>query len=262
MTSASDGSVLTSLDEGVLTVTINRAVRANALSRALRAELTEIWQRYCDDRAVRCVVIGAVGAVFSAGADVKELQAEGRLTGEAGFVASTHYLPCRWMQVPVIVSVGGPCVGLALDLVADADLVVASRDATFVDPHVSVGVASPLTLLFLSAKLSPAILAKMALLGTAVTLGAEDAHRWGLVAGLAEPGQHDLVVAEWARTIAAASPAAVRLTVTQLRSLTSEVVDARLRDAWDATALGWQHPDVDEGLAALLEHRTPNWKLT
>ena len=43
------------------------------------------------------------------------------------------------MTKPVVAAVNGVCAGGGLHFVADADVVLAASDATFVDPHVSVG---------------------------------------------------------------------------------------------------------------------------
>src|SRR6185312_6175033 len=43
---------------------------------------------------------------------------------------------------PVIAAVNGTCAGGGLHFVADADIVIAASDASFLDPHVSVGQVS------------------------------------------------------------------------------------------------------------------------
>ena len=43
---------------------------------------------------------------------------------------------------PVIAAVNGVCAGGGLHFVADADIVIASTEATFLDPHVSIGQVS------------------------------------------------------------------------------------------------------------------------
>src|SRR5919197_1019402 len=43
---------------------------------------------------------------------------------------------------PVIAAVNGVCAGGGLHFVADADIVIATANATFVDPHVSLGQVS------------------------------------------------------------------------------------------------------------------------
>ena len=51
-------------------------------------------------------------------------------------------LPYLEMTKPIICAVNGICAGAGLDLVTTSDIVIASDDATFFDPHVSIGVAS------------------------------------------------------------------------------------------------------------------------
>ncbi len=67
-------SVLSSVADGVATVTLNRPAVHNAFDDVLIADLTAVLRRFGDDAAVRCVVLGANGKTFSAGADLAWMQ--------------------------------------------------------------------------------------------------------------------------------------------------------------------------------------------
>ncbi|KOG35758.1 enoyl-CoA hydratase family protein [Streptomyces resistomycificus] len=92
------------------------------------------------DTGVRCVVLIARGRGFNAGVDVKEIQAHGRqaLVGanRGCFEAFAAVYEC---EVPVVAAVQGFCLGGGVGLVGNADVIVASEDATFGLPELDRG---------------------------------------------------------------------------------------------------------------------------
>ncbi len=92
------------------------------------------------DPDVRCVVLAAEGRGFSAGVDIKEIQAQGRsaLVGvnRGCFEAFAAVYEC---EVPVVAAVQGFCLGGGIGLVGNADVIVASEDATFGLPELDRG---------------------------------------------------------------------------------------------------------------------------
>jgi enoyl-CoA hydratase/carnithine racemase len=253
------GGVRHELAGGILTVLLDRPEKRNALDRATRLALTSLWERYRESSDLRCVVLGATGSTFCAGADVDELRATSRPDASAGPDASLQHLPTRWLGVPVVVAVNGPCLGLGLDLVADGDLVVAAEDAWFADPHVKLGLTSAVSALLLSSRMSAGALSQMVLLGLSHRLAASEARDCGLVDAVVPPGSVAATAGEWAGEIAAASPAAVRRSVAFLRRLARRHVAELLEGAWLDTAEHWTHPDATEGLRAFAEKRSPRW---
>ena len=161
-------------DEGVLTVTLDRPERRNALDRATRARMAELWDAHGQRRDLRCVVLCSTGLVFCAGADTHELASVPRPAVSEGPEPSLRHLPARALGVPVIAAVQGACTGLGLDLVADADLVVASPEAWFSDPHVSLGLVSAVGQLMLSSRVAPSALRRLVLLGRHYRMGATE----------------------------------------------------------------------------------------
>jgi enoyl-CoA hydratase/carnithine racemase/aminoglycoside phosphotransferase (APT) family kinase protein len=255
------GGVEVEFADGVLTVGLNRAEKRNALDRATRADLAAIWQRFQREPGLRCLVLTAKGETFCAGADLDELAAVPRPSPADGFDASLRHLPSRWLAVPVVCAVNGPCVGMGLDLVADADMVVACPQAWFSDPHVSIGHVTAMAPLLLSARLPAPVVTKMVLLGARFRLSAAEALQHGFVAEVVPPDEVRPRADAWARQIAEASPAAIRRSVKFLRSLQRDEMHMRLDEAWAAASEHWSHPDAAEGPLAFRQHRTPRWSV-
>src|SRR5207237_3759592 len=87
---------------------------------------------------VRCIVVTGAGKGFCAGADMSLLESD-RADAAASVADELAFLPGDQVAVPVIAAVNGVCAGGGLHFVADADIVIASSNATFLDPHVSIG---------------------------------------------------------------------------------------------------------------------------
>jgi enoyl-CoA hydratase len=88
---------------------------------------------------------------------------------------------------PVVAAVNGICAGGGLHFVVDADIVIASTEATFVDPHVSVGQVSNWEAVGLARRGPFTAAARLVLLGSQERLSAERAHQLGLVSEIVPP---------------------------------------------------------------------------
>jgi enoyl-CoA hydratase len=113
----------------------------NALTVAGWFELAEAMAIAGNDPDVHAVVLAAEGKGFNAGVDIKEMQSTdgfaalvGANQGCAAAFAAVY--DCR---VPVIAAVQGYCLGGGIGLVGNADIIVASDDATFGLPEVKQG---------------------------------------------------------------------------------------------------------------------------
>jgi len=151
----------------------------NALPVSGWFDLAETISSHGRDPEVRAVVLAAEGKGFNAGVDIKEMQAtegfDALLGANRGcFAAFAAVYDC---PVPVIAAVHGYCLGGGVGLAGNADLVVASDDATFGLPEVDRGALGAATHL---ARLVPEK-AMRALVYTAGTVPAQQLHEWGTV---------------------------------------------------------------------------------
>jgi len=243
-------------DGYALIVTLNRPERLNALSRGLQDELRDFWPTVADDPGVRAVIVTGAGRAFSAGADTADLTAGNRpVLG----LDTLRFCPGRVLDVPVIAAVNGMCVGGALNFVADADLVIASEDAWFTDPHVTQGQVSGPEPLMLSAKAPYRPVLMLALCGNRYRMPAATALQAGLVNEVVPSADLLPRAKEIAAMIAAQSPTAVRKSLALMRRRVREPLLPHLEAAWQAVAGQWPHPDSLEGPRAFVEKRPPNW---
>src|ERR1700689_3113236 len=112
----------------------------NALDVASWFALADALISAGEDPSTGVVVLRAEGRGFCAGVDIKEIQARGddALIGanRGCFAAFAAVYEC---EVPVIAAVHGFCLGGGVGLAGNADIVVASEDATFGLPEVDRG---------------------------------------------------------------------------------------------------------------------------
>ncbi len=128
------GLVLRSDSDGVATLTLNRPEALNALSPNLFVELrAHLDQIATETEGIGCVVLRGQGRSFSAGNDIKAIQA-GERAPSAHFQAQTLDAIEALPQL-VIAVVHGFCYTGALELVLACDLLVAAESARFADTH-------------------------------------------------------------------------------------------------------------------------------
>jgi len=128
------GLVLRQDRDGVATLTLNRPETLNALSPSLFVELREHIDAIAGaPDSVGCVVLRGAGRSFSAGNDIKAIQAGDRAPS-AHFQAETIDA-LESLPQPVIAQVHGHCYTGALELALGCDFIVAGESARFADTH-------------------------------------------------------------------------------------------------------------------------------
>ena len=157
------------------------------------------------------IVNAGNGANFQTGLDVVQLsrdpealREQSRRTKRAELRISAWH---NDVATPVIAAVNGACAGGGLHFVADADIVIAAADATFLDPHVSVGQVTAYEAIALARKAPFEAIMRMALVGRHERVSAERAYQLGVVSEVVDPPErlHDRAQ-ELAETIARNSP--------------------------------------------------------
>lgn len=245
--------------EGHVTyVTLNRPDRLNALSPALMDALRALWCELRSDGELRCVVLTGAGRGFCAGADMDLLAAD-RTAEDRTVAEELSFLPGANLAVPVVVAVNGVCAGGGLHFVADADIVIASERASFLDPHVRAGQVTALEPLTLLLRVRQDVLRRMVLLGPAGRLDAAAAERAGLVSEVVAPELLDARAAALAAEIALGSPTAVAASRAVLRAAEEDLLGVHLARGWDRLRAHWGHPDAIEGPRAFTARRDPVW---
>jgi enoyl-CoA hydratase/carnithine racemase len=237
----------------------------NAMDATMFAELEDAWRELDRDAAVRVIVNTGNGRAFQTGLDVAQLsQDKAALREQSRRTRDATLRLTAWhneVWKPVIAAVNGVCAGGGLHFVADADVVIASSNATFVDPHVSLGQVSAYETIGLIRKSPMEPIVRMALTGVHEHIDASRARELGILSQVVDPPERLRDEAQLlAEKIARNSPAAMRVTKQALWG----ALDLGLTDACHAGARAvaslWGHPDQEEGPRAFAERREPVWR--
>lgn len=244
----------------VATITLNRPESRNAINGAMRLDLNAAWDRFRDDEDAWVGILTAAGEVFCAGADLKDSAGSVGTFGGTFWEKPTINSFESGMELfkPTIAAVNGPCIGYGLTGVLFCDFVIASTEAVFCYPEVTLGMPTIVGAIRLPERIGWAN--AMELLLTGAPMSAQRAKEAGLVWKLTDP---DALLAEandWARVLTRAAPLAQRAT--------KEV-------AWRTPDMGWVESvrfgevirkvvgvtaDVGEGMRAWREEREPRWR--
>jgi enoyl-CoA hydratase/carnithine racemase len=246
----------------VLLVTLNRPEVRNAFNTQMGRELLDLWTRLTVEPGdLRCLVItGAGDQAFCAGADLKERKG---LSPEAWHAQHELFERAFWtlgdLPLPVIAAVNGPAFAGGLELALMCDFIYAVRSARLALTEVSLGIIPGAGG---TQNLPRAVGQRRAkeIIYTARPFSAEEAHQWGLINRLCEPGEVLPAALATAGTIAANAPLAVRQAKKSIRYGAQMEIRTAYRFEVEAynQLVGTQ--DRYEGILAFNEKRKPDFK--
>lgn len=248
------------LDEGVLTITLNRPDVLNAFNRKMTDEIQEALRKAERDSAVRCIVFTGAGRAFSAGEDLKARTAEGN--SDFGSTLRQRYNPIilkmRNMDKPVLGAINGVAAGAGCSLALACDMRIASEKARFIEVFVRVGlVPDSGSSFFLPRLVGTGKAFEMAFLGDEVS--AEEALRLGLVNRVFPPEELEPATRELALRLAKGPTKAIGLAKRAINRALTMDLDQLLDYEVHAQEIAGATEDYQEGVAAFMEKRTPNF---
>jgi len=256
-----------SVEDRVATIAFNRPDQLNAINLRMKNELGQAFAAAEADEDVWLIIVTGNGRVFCAGADVNEIPEDGGNIYEEPYLSTYEQWeapqeatpPFRTMTKPILTAVNGLCCGAGLDLVTTGDIVIASDQAQFFDPHVSIGLVSGREVVRLARVLPRTVVLRMALMGRHERMSAQRAYELGM---LSEIVPHEQLM-ERAREIAALvnrnAPLAVRGTrMAILKGLDLPLPEAEiLAESYRLRVT--RTNDANEGPRAFISKREPKW---
>ena len=241
----------------VTLITLNRPQALNALNAQVLADLNAAMAAFDADDGQGCAVLTGSAKAFAAGADIKEMQAQGfaemyvadYFSGWERFTAT---------RKPIIAAVAGFALGGGCELAMMCDFILAADTAKFGQPEIKLGVSPGMGG---SQRLTHAVgkAKAMEMCLTGRMMGAEEAERAGLVARIVPAETLIDEAMKTAQTIAGMAPLAViankeMVNAAYENGLTQGIrFERRLFHGLFATA------DQSEGMSAFVEKRAGNW---
>ncbi len=243
----------------------DRPDAGNAMNATMLQELESAWLELDGDPGVAVIVNTGAGRAFQTGLDMVQLSREpGAMREQSRRTKRAELRLTAWhngVDKPVIAAVNGVCAGGGLHFVADADVVIASSEATFLDPHVSVGQVTAYEAITLVRKSPMEPILRMALAGRYERMTAARAHQLGMVSEVVTPpGRLPERAQELAETIARNSPAAMAATKRALWGALETGLSEACRAGGQELIGMWGHPDQEEGPRAFAEKRPARWR--
>ena len=260
MAAMTSNEVLTSVVGAVATVTINRPAQRNALSPAVTQGLRAALRAARDDGDVRVVVLrGAGDRAFCAGADLSTLGAGAgflELHDARGEIAAVF--EDLWsLGKPTIARVQGYALAGGFGLALACDLLVAADDAVFGTPEIDVGLWPYMITVPMLRAMTPK--QALELMMTGRRIGADEGLRMGFVNRVVSPAELDDTVASFAASLAAKSPAVMRIGRTTFYRVVDDLATRALPYLHSQLTIGATLDDAREGMAAFIEKRPPHW---
>ncbi len=249
-------SINTNLKEGILVIAINRPDKMNALNKATIEELGEAIQEVYDDEDIKGVIITGEGEkAFVAGADIAEIaelnEVNGRKFAETGQEIFSLIEKC---DKPVIAAVNGFALGGGCELAMACHLRVASKNATFGQPEVNLGLIPG----FGGTQRLPQLVGKgraLEMMLTADTISAQRALEIGLVNYLVEDKKELVEFSEkLMRKITAKGPLAIGMVVDCVNAFYMHDENGYQTEA-NSFAACCKSSDFEEGTQAFLDKR-------
>jgi enoyl-CoA hydratase/carnithine racemase len=239
------------------TITMNRPQRRNALSLAHMRELITAFRDIGDSDAVGVVLAGH-GPVFSAGHDLAEV-AEAGLPAMRSLLGTCTELMTLMQQVPqpVVARVHGLATAAGCQLVASADLAVASEDAGFATPGGKGGWFCHTPMVAVARNVGRKRAMELAMSGDVID--ARTALDWGLVNQVVPAGQLDSAVQDLLERVTRGSAESKGIGKQALYAQIDLDQPKAYAYAVEVMAATSQLPDAHEGTRAFLEKRKPRW---
>ena len=250
---------------GIAVLTLNRPQARNSLSEATLEALGDALTAIAHERTVRAVILTANGPAFSAGHDLKELNAR-RSDEDRGRAYFKHIMAlCSgvmqqivMLPQPVIAAVQGTATAAGCQLVASCDLAVASSAAKFATPGVNIGLFCSTPMVALSRNVSRKHAMEMLLTGELIS--AEDAARIGLLNHVVAPGTEREAALALAHKIAAKSTLTVKTGKEAFYRQAEMPLAEAYKYASEVMVENMLARDAEEGISAFIEKREPKWQ--
>ena len=256
-------SIVTEVDEGVGILTLNKAERHNAFDELLVDEITSGLLELEADPLVRVVVLSATGKNFCAGADLNWVRRAATCTTSENLRDARELArllaTLNEFSKPTIARVQGPAYGAGLGLIAACDIAVATYDTLFALTEVKLGLIPAVVCPYVVAAIGERQARRYLL--SAERFSAAEAYRIGLVHEIV-PGdeQLDEAIGEIIDNLLKNGPQAQAECKALIRLVAGQPIDEAIGEetAQRITQVR-ASAEGQEGLAAFLEKRKPNW---
>jgi len=257
--------ILERKDTGAIArLTLNHPEKLNALSDAMLAALADEFEALAADEKIRVVIIAGAGKAFCAGHDLKEMT-QGRQAEDGGkayfadlFARCTKVMTAiRNLPQPVIAQPHGIATAAGCQLVASCDMAVAAEGTRFGVNGVNIGLFCSTPMVALSRNIPRKQAFEM--LTTGEFIDTDRALDLGLINRAVPQDALDEATNQLAETVASKLGAAVRIGKRAFYDQLEMGLDQAYAHTGQVMVENMLYRDTEEGIAAFLEKRPPQW---
>ncbi len=252
--------ILVDRQDGIVTLTLNHPENLNAMTAAMGDEVTALVQTLNQDQSARVLILTGAGRAFCAGGAIGNLQS--RAAGAASAPPKhfyTRFLAIRQLDIPTIAAINGPAVGAGFCIALACDLRVAATQAKMGLNFVRLGIHPGMAATFTTPRIV-GLARACEVIFTGRLYSGEEAFALGLVNRVVPRENLMDETMALAREIAANAPIAVRLAKKALYRGEADLLEAAIDVESEYQAYTWTTEDAKEGIAAMREKRTPQFR--
>lgn len=250
------------VDGAVATITLNRPDAGNAFNKALSDEFCQAVDLCLFDDNVRAVVITGNGKLFCAGGDLSMMADAGNKVDAAlkSLTDPIHaaYSTLLRMPKPVIMAVNGAAAGVGLSLALIGDLTIASDKASFTSAYTAAGLSPDGGATYWLPKAIGLKRAKDMMI-TNRKVSAEEALDWGMVNQIVAADALLDEAQTQAKRLAQGPTGSYGTVKSLVLSSYTESLESQMVHEAEGIANNGKGPNGQEGIAAFLEKRRPNF---
>jgi 2-(1,2-epoxy-1,2-dihydrophenyl)acetyl-CoA isomerase len=244
--------------EGVATLTLSRPDRLNSFNDRMHEEIAAVLGTVESNAGIRALLITGAGRGFCAGQDLNLRDAGATGDFDAGAALERYYNPLirrlRSLAKPIVAAVNGPAAGAGANIAFACDIVIAARQASFLQAFCRLGLVPDAGGTWFLPRLAGAARAMgMAMLGE--PLSAEKAAEWGLIWKVVDDDKLMDEARGLARKLAQGPTIGLGLIKQALNRSLENGLDAQLDVERDLQRAAARSEDFREGVAAFLAKR-------
>ena len=243
------------IKSNIMTITLNRPEKKNALNNVMMNEINYALAYAKQERSIRVICIAAEGDIFCAGADLSRTESESNVPKLD--YADDISMPLRHLYKPVVCKIQGSVLAGALLIVTNSTHAIATKEATFSAPEIHRGLW-PFMVMAGLFRVMPKR-AGLDFIMRGKPIDSKKAQKWGLINEYVSADCLDKKVNELTKELASLAPETMQFGLEAYDKQDSKSFDEALPYLKEQIAECFKGKDAQEGIAAFLEKRKPNW---
>ncbi|MBL1281102.1 MAG: 2-(1,2-epoxy-1,2-dihydrophenyl)acetyl-CoA isomerase [Fluviicola sp.] len=253
--------IITTITDGVCEIKLNRPDVFNSFNKAMAMEMQDALDACEANKEVRAIVITGEGKAFCAGQDLAE--ATDPNGPPLNSIVKDHYNPIilriRNIEKPVIAAVNGVAAGAGANIALACDIIFAKESASFIQAFSKIGLIPDSGGTFFLPRLV-GMQKALALMMTADKVSAKEAEAMNMIYKAIADEEFETTVNNFAKKMAKMPTKGLGLTKKAMNQSLTNSLEEQLKVEEDLQTEAGNSYDFNEGCAAFLEKRRPEFK--